>query len=437
MGVNPQAEQLNATIRASGAAILDMFSMRGRGMYFPRQGILAQSAEAQGRRINATIGTALEEDGAPMSLPCIAGQVKLDVGSIVAYAPSFGQPALRQIWRKMMLQKNPSLSDKSFSLPVVTSALTHGLYLCGCLFCDPGDTVLLPDMHWENYELIFNLTWGARLETYPAFAGDGFNVAGFAEKLRKHRSGRLVVLLNFPNNPSGYTPTPEEAYRLRDELLAASERGLKIVVLVDDAYFGLVFEEGILRESLFALLCDLHPNLLAVKLDGATKEDYVWGFRVGFITYGIAQAQPELYKALEAKTAGAIRASTSNCSQLAQSLLAKAYFAPDYAIDKQAKYELLRKRYLEVRRILTVHPEYASQFTPMPFNSGYFMCLKMRRVDPESLRQKLVADYSTGVVSMNGVVRLAFSSVPCAQLEELFDNIYRAALELDQAGAAS
>jgi hypothetical protein len=30
-----------------------------------------------------------------------------------------------------------------------------------------------------------------------------------------------------------------------------------------------------------------HPGMLAVKLDGATKETfYVWGLRVGFITYG-------------------------------------------------------------------------------------------------------------------------------------------------------
>ena len=73
---------------------------------------------------------------------------------------------------------------------------------------------------------------------------------------------------------------------------SAAQRGLKLVVLVDDAYFGLVYEAGVMRESLFALLCGLHPNLLAVKLDGPTKEDYVWGFRVGFLTYGIGHATP-------------------------------------------------------------------------------------------------------------------------------------------------
>ncbi len=430
MRLDQQAEQLNTAIQASGTGVLEMLSRRGRAIYFPKQGILAQSAEAQGRRINATIGTALEEDGAPMSLPCVAAQVRLPPGRMVSYAPSSGQPELRRAWQALLLEKNPSLLGKSYSLPVVTSALTHGLSLCGYLFCDPEESVLLPDLYWENYDLVFSLAWGARLETYPAFAGGGFNVEGLAEKLRARAAGRVVVLVNFPNNPTGYTPTREEALHLRDVLLAAAQRGLKLVVLVDDAYFGLVYEDGVMQESLFALLCGLHPNLLAVKLDGPTKEDYVWGFRVGFLTYGIGNATPELFAALEAKTAGAIRGSISNCSQLAQSLLAAAYAAPAYAADKQSKYELLRERYREVRRIIAAHPEYAGHFTPLPFNSGYFMCLKMLRVDPEKLRRKLIADYSTGVIVMSGVVRLAFSAAPRARLAELFDNIYRASVEL-------
>ena len=49
---------------------------------------------------------------------------------------------------------------------------------------------------------------------------------------------------------------------------------------------GLVFRDGIYQESIFTLLADAHPGVLAVKIDGATKEDCVWGYRVGFLTYG-------------------------------------------------------------------------------------------------------------------------------------------------------
>jgi len=62
-----------------------------------------------------------------------------------------------------------------------------------------------------------------------------------------------------------------------------AEAGCNIVAITDDAYFGLFYEDS-LKESLFGKLANLHPRILAVKLDGATKEEFVWGFRTGFIT---------------------------------------------------------------------------------------------------------------------------------------------------------
>ena len=49
-------------------------------------------------------------------------------------------------------------------------------------------------------------------------------------------------------------------------------------MLVDDAYFGLVYEDNVFKESIFARLAGLSENIMAVKLDGPTKEDYVWGW---------------------------------------------------------------------------------------------------------------------------------------------------------------
>ena len=141
-----------------------------------------------------------------------------------------------------------------------------------------------------------------------------------------------------------------------------------MVALVDDAYFGLVYEPGVFPESIFSLLCDLHPNLLAVKLDGPTKEDYVWGFRVGFITYGVRGGTPAVYEALEAKTGGAIRGAISNAANLSQSLLMCAYSDDAYEAEKRTKFEILRARYTRVKEILATHPEYADEFAVGPFS---------------------------------------------------------------------
>jgi aspartate/methionine/tyrosine aminotransferase len=408
-----------------------MLSKKGQRAYFPSRGILGQSAEAKGATINATIGTATEEDGSPLCLECLEEMVSLPSTAFL-YASSFGLPGLREMWRTMLVTKNPSLAGKSFSLPVVTHALTHGLSTAAHLFVDPGEAVILPDLFWDNYELLFEEGCGGRLATYPMFAHGRFNTAALEKRLL--RAGeKKILLLNFPNNPTGYTATEADAADIRAAILKAAEAGKKVVVLLDDAYFGLVYESGVSKESLFAALCDLHPNVLAVKLDGPTKEDYVWGFRTGFITFGFKGATPAQYKALEAKAAGLVRGSISSASSIGQHLLLKAYASPAYAQQKQAKFETLRNRYQRILGILAAHPEYKDSFKPMPFNSGYFMCVKPHGVDPEALRKQLLATRKTGVIVLSGLIRLAFSSVPCDKLETLFENLHATIQEMRKA----
>lgn len=431
MELDPQAIKLNDAIKAANPAVLDLLSAKGKAIFFPKLGILAQSAEANGKEINATIGIALEDDGSPVALPSISKNLNLPAGDAYPYAPSPGRADIRKIWKGMIEKKNPGLNGRVFSNPVVTAALTHGLSMAGYLFCDEGDTVILPDLFWENYGLIFTNAFGASLDTFPTYNEDGgFNTAGLRAKLAApSANGKKIVLLNFPNNPSGYTPLPTEVNEIIAAVSFAAAKGEKVVVLIDDAYFGLVFEEGVYKQSIFCDLGDLHPNVLAVKIDGATKEDYVWGFRVGFLTYGIKGGTPALYEALEAKTGGAIRGNISNSSNPAQSLLVRSWSAGEYESEKKQKFDLLKKRYDEVKRILAAHPEYKSQFSPLPFNSGYFMCIKPK-ADPELLRQKLLKDYSTGTINFGSILRLAFSATPTGKLEKLFENVFQASKEL-------
>ncbi len=431
MELDPQAENLNQAIKAANPSVLEMLSAKGKAIFFPKLGILAQSAEANGKEINATIGIALEDDGKPVALPSIAKNLILPAGDAFPYAPSPGRPDIRKLWKEMLLRKNAGLAGKTFSQPVVTAALTHGLSMAGYLFCDEDDTVILPDLFWENYGLIFTHAFGAGLDTFPTYtAAGGFNVAGLRAKLQAPaKRGKKIVLLNFPNNPSGYTPLPSEVKDIVAALKESAVRGDKVVVLIDDAYFGLVFEDNVYAQSIFVELCDLHPNLLAVKIDGATKEDYVWGFRVGFLSYGIQGGTPALYEALEAKTGGAIRGNISNSSNPAQSLLVRSWSSSEYTSEKSQKFNLLKRRYEAVKGILAAHPEYREQFSPLPFNSGYFMCIRPK-VDAEKLRRKLLADYSTGTINFDGVLRLAFSATPTDKLPKLFENIYKASREL-------
>jgi aspartate/methionine/tyrosine aminotransferase len=298
---------------------------------------------------------------------------------------------------------------------------------------DAGDRFYTPDLLWENYNLMYENAFGGKFYPFPTFTENGgFNVAGLRGQLTTGPIGKRILSLNFPNNPTGYTVTSAEAQEIRAVVLAAAHAGNNVVVIIDDAYFGLVYEPGILTESIFPLLANLHERVLAIKIDGATKEDYVWGFRVGFITYGIKGATPAVYAALEAKTAGAIRGNISNSPNISQALLNKAYNSPDYEKQKQQKFATLKRRYDKVKAIFAEHPEYAEVWTPLPFNSGYFMCLKPKKADPEKVRKLLLNDFSTGVIVVDNVIRVAFSSTPYDQLETLYANIYQAMVRVEK-----
>ena len=430
MEIDPQAAELNEIIIGVNPFVMDLLSARGKGIFFPRQGILSQSAEAKGAEIDATIGIALEDAGSPMALASLKSLINLPGTAAFNYAPSQGRPEIRNIWKTMLQAKNPLLAGAGISLPVVTSALTHGLSLCGYLFIDSGDTVIMPDLHWENYELIFRNGCGASVAFFQTFTdANGFNVAGFRERLLEGRPGKRIVVLNFPNNPTGYTVTVDEAAKIREALVEAAEAGNSILVIVDDAYFGLIFEPGILNESIFGVLCSAHPRILAVKLDGPTKEDFVWGFRVGFATFGTALHSNDLYNALEAKLAGAIRCTISNASNLGQAILLAAYTSEAYEREKAEKFTVLRSRYEKVRDLIAGHMEYREFFTPLPFNSGYFMCIKIVKGNAEAIRRILIRKYQTGVIAQGDCLRLAFSSTPLPMIGKLLDNIFKAARE--------
>ena len=427
--MNPQAEHLNQVIKEKNPVVFDLLSERGKNIFFPKKGILGQSADAKGTKINATIGAAIEDDGTPMRLEAIASKVGLDPSLVFPYAPSFGRPDIRAKWKSMIYEKNPSLKDVELSMPVVTNALTHGISMVGYMFLNPGDEVIVPDLFWGNYNLTLNQAYGAKLVKFNLFKNNGFDVEALRDKLDEGGIGKKVLILNFPNNPSGYTPTLNETEEILAVIKASAEKGNKLVIITDDAYFGLVFEEGISEESIFSPLCNMHENILAVKVDGATKEDYVWGFRVGFITYGVKNGDNELYTALENKTAGAVRGNISNAANISQSLLLTAFNSPEYHAQKEKKYKIMKERYDAVKETLK-DEKYKEVFTALPYNSGYFMCIKLADgLDGEKIRSLLIEKYSIGLINLNNVLRLAFSAVAAGNIKEMFDGIYAACKE--------
>ena len=433
--MNPLAAELNQLVQAENPHIMEMLASVGQQMFFPK-GILSQGAEAKQKahKLNATIGIATQANDI-MYFDSVMSSIKdIPARESLTYAPSFGIPELRKAWKASLYAKNSSLKNKSISLPVVTSGITHGVSVFADLWIDPGDVVILPEMMWGNYNMIFSVRKGARIRTYKTFtSAGGYNIEALREavKAEAQQNKKITVLLNFPHNPSGYTATDTEGDQIVAILTEAAQSGTQVMAVCDDSYFGLFYETTALQESLFARLCGQDPKLLSVKLDGCTKENFVWGLRVGFITYGIAAANPEpVYEALEKKTAGCIRGNISNASHLGQSIVLKSMQSEAYPIEKQEKFQILKQRAATVKTVLA-DAKYQEAWEAFPFNSGYFMCIRLKTVDAEKLRVHLLNTYGVGLISLGtDKLRIAFSCLEDGDIQTLFDIILKGVEEL-------
>jgi aspartate/methionine/tyrosine aminotransferase len=436
--MNPLAQELNEQIGQQSPEVLSLLSKRGRELYMPK-GIISQSAEANEKafRINATIGAATEGEG-PMALPSVVSQIGTrSPAAALNYAPTAGRPDLRDAWLDKLRRENPTLRTRVFGRPIVTSAITHGLALLGDLFVDPGDRLVLPDKLWGNYRLTYGVRLEAEVDTFPTYDGERLNVAGRGEALERTPE-KVLLLLNFPNNPTGYMPTQGEVEAIRDTVVDAAESGHRLLVISDDAYFGLVYDDEALSESPFGFLANVHPRVLTVKLDAATKELFVWGLRCGFLTFApppVADPEPIL-SALERKVMGAIRGGVSSSPAISQSIVLEALNAPTIQRERRDKFEVLRARARRVQEVAT-REKYRESWDVYPFNAGYFMCVAVKGVDAEKLRLHLLEGYGVGVISIGSAdIRIAFSCVEERDIESVFEFIHQAIEDLRDQGSS-
>ena len=417
--LNKLAQELNEILDGTAAKIL--FSDLGNRMYFPK-GIIAQGAEAKKRAktANGTIGMTVV-NGTPSILPSVHKYApSLTSRELVAYAPTAGLPELREIWKTKQLEKNPLLENKKTSLPAVVPGLTAGLSLIMDLFVDKDKPLLAPNPSWDNYPLIAETRRGAEFHTFPMFADGTFNLAG------------LENAVNSEAEKSGYSPTSNEVAEICRIIKNAAENGAKLLVISDDAYFGLSYEDNIESQSLFAHIADIHENVLAVKADGPTKEDFAWGFRCGFLTFACKGFTDAQYDSLLKKLMGAIRSSISCSSTPSQSIILKALAEPSIEQEKRELFNTLKARYKAVRKFTDGRK--SSVLEALPFNSGYFMSFTMHGIDAEDLRSRLLNESGIGTISIDSqTLRVAFSSIDEDKIDAVYEKIYTTAEELARA----
>ena len=420
--INPLAAELNNHICTKTPTVYALLSDLGKRIYLPK-GILSQSADAseKAHRINATRAVALADrhlmhlDVSLHKMPTFSPE------SIYGYPPILGNKELRLLWQTHLRSKNPLLKDAQISLPIVASGMTHCFSLLADLFVNAGDTLILPDKYWGNYRLMFEIKAGAIIQTYPFFDTDlCFNIKEFNQTLHKSTSDKVLILLNFPHNPTGYAITRNEADQIRDVVVMHAEKGTNILIMVDDAYSGFWYDTNVMHESFFGVLAGCHPNVVSVKVDGATKEEYAWGLRVGFLTFGFPAS---VMQPIEEKLSGLIRVSTSGAAQVSQTLILETMKSVGYEEQKQRNFEILKDRTLKGQQIAN-DVRYANLWDVYPNHAGYFICLSLKSGNAETVRQILLNEHGIGTIALSDTeLRVAYSCIDKSDIDEVFSRI--------------
>ncbi|MGR3293386.1 MAG: aminotransferase class I/II-fold pyridoxal phosphate-dependent enzyme [Candidatus Scalindua sp.] len=419
--------------------LFELLSKRGKEVFMP-QGVFHWVNRAKkeanidatigvGRGLKSEISDTASSDPTILYLPSIDAMFNgLEPEEVFPYASPTGLPAFRQAWKewqiwKMKQQHGDNAKLPSLMTPIVTSGLTGALHTLSTLFIDPEETVIAPDKRWGVYDMTMSQLIGARLESVPLFLQGRINVQGFAEALIKtaQKQHKMLLILNFPHNPTGFMPDPQNVQELNDALITVVEKtGKDLVIFLDDAYEGLVYDQNVRQWSLFSDLATLHPKILPIKIDGISKEFFFWGGRIGCITFPLMShwdKHEEIECELENKVSAIIRGTVSNSCRLVQGLMAKLL--------NENREQLLQER----NRLIKVISERAHLLRkelealtgpvvqPDPFNAGLFALLNIQGISACKFADHLLRHYGIGTVAfekeergLNGI-RITFGSV--------------------------
>ena len=191
-----------------------------------------------------------------------AGQTK--------YTPAPGITELRAaIAAKLQNENGLKYSPEQI---IATIGAKHAVYESMQAVLDPGDEVILPTPYWVTYTETVKLAGAAPkiVQTDPA---KSYKIT--PQQLKDAITEKTAMLLiNSPNNPGGFTYTPDE---LAD--LAAVLEGTKVYVLSDEIYEKLIY--GKTRFVSFASLSD-DAYSRTLTINGFSKAFAMTGWRLGY-----------------------------------------------------------------------------------------------------------------------------------------------------------
>jgi aspartate aminotransferase len=186
------------------------------------------------------------------------------------YTPTVGIPELRSAIAEK-LQKENGLKYTPEQI-IVNIGGKHSVYEAMQAVLDPGEEVILPSPYWVTYPEAIQLA-GAKAKIIQTNKSSDYKIT--PAQLKKAITKKTAMLiLNSPNNPGGFTYTPDELAALAKVL-----EGTEISVMSDEIYEKLIY--GKTKFVSFASLSeDAYKRTLT--LNGLSKAFSMTGWRLGY-----------------------------------------------------------------------------------------------------------------------------------------------------------
>ena len=200
-----------------------------------------------------------------------AAQKALEAGDHF-YQPNSGKPQLRSALAHYMNRLYGT--RKTEQNITVTASGMQGLALTALALIDKGDHIVCIDPVWPNLGESFKIA-GGQIDSITLTARDGRWHLDMDQLLAKLTYKTKALLINSPNNPTGWTCSAEEQRNILDH---CRKQGIWIVA--DDVYARL-YKHGTLAPGFQHLAS---ADDLLISINSFSKAWSMTGWRLGWIT---------------------------------------------------------------------------------------------------------------------------------------------------------
>ena len=201
--------------------------------------------------------------------PAIQGNINALKNKITMYAPTKGVPELLQLLEKKVKNDNNITVNWKDNI-MMTNGASQALSLAFATIFNPGDEILISSPNFVSY-FYCALFFGVTVKEIARHKDFSLNI----EKIRDAITPKTkAILINSPNNPTGYALTPSELKAIVDIVMKND-----LYLISDEVYENYLYDNS--KHTSPASLKDMFER--TITLNAMSKLYSATGFRLGYI----------------------------------------------------------------------------------------------------------------------------------------------------------